>query len=64
MIIVTGVAKQGYFAASRKSVEYGVQKMTELEALEKIAIGVHDISGWLMLIAFVLVIMTVIKIFK
>lgn len=38
--------------------------MTELEVLEKIATGVHDISGFLMLIAFVLIIMTVIKIFK
>lgn len=38
--------------------------MTELEILEKIATGIHDISGFLMLIAFVLIIMTVIKIFK
>ena len=38
--------------------------MTELEVLEKIATGVHDISGWLMLIAFVLTIITAIKIFK
>lgn len=38
--------------------------MTELEILEKIATGVHDISGWLMLIAFVLAVMTAIKIFK
>lgn len=38
--------------------------MTELDILEKIATGVHDISGWLMLIAFVLVVMTAIKIFK